>query len=273
MAINKTGFIFANNHQRLRQMKELKNLNIEVHCEDQLFQLNDINVKSGECAIIPYHLNMGTTILEYTNASLLCKLKDRYFFYTDQETIFHFAGEEGNYTVLTNKEANSAYKVKNALYITEGILIEQNDKRYLISQNAIEKVLCYQEIGEPQLYEVKFETVNVEIVYKEVESKTDYIIIDILIEDFACNSVHELLMAVKFVGDRAELYHNNKLIDDWFTTGEEWHIALKRFGYPKNLQLKIYKSKKDVYYDLPVEEGCYSQNIKTIPVYKKELVD
>jgi len=268
---NKTGFVFINNHQRLRYMDDIEDLNIDICQEDGIFQLNSLYVKSGECAIIPYHLHMGNTILDYTNASLLCKIKDRYFFYTDERSIFKFKGSEGNYIVLSNKQANSSYKFNNSLYITDSILIDQNDKRYLISQKETEKVLVYRNTGVPQEYEVKFETVDVKVTYKKVQDNNDYIIIDVLLQDIPHRNVHELLLAVNFVGDRAELYQNNKLIDDWFTTGEEWHIALKRFNFPKKLQLKIYQSKEDVYYDMPVMKGCYLQNLKAIPVYKAEL--
>ena len=69
------------------------------------------------------------------------------------------------------------------------------------------------------------------------------------------------------------------LVNDWFTTGETWHISLKRFGYPKELTIRIYPSDRlipctwadDVYYDLPVEAGCEIGSVSTIAEYKSKM--
>ena len=40
-------------------------------------------------------------------------------------------------------------------------------------------------------------------------------------------------------------------MDDWFSNGELWRVALKRYGYPTKLTLELDPFKPDVYYDLP----------------------
>ena len=47
------------------------------------------------------------------------------------------------------------------------------------------------------------------------------------------------------------LYQDGKLIDDWFSNGELWRVALKRYDCPTHLTLELDPFKMDVYYDLP----------------------
>ena len=87
---------------------------------------------------------------------------------------------------------------------------------------------------------------------------------------------HQLYLEADYVGDRAEVYLDGKLVDDWFTNGEKWHIALKRFGFPSELTLRIYSTDcpipnpygNRVYYDLPVKEGCALTRVRVIPEYE-----
>ena len=73
-----------------------------------------------------------------------------------------------------------------------------------------------------------------------------------------------------------EIYVDGRLADDWFTNGETWHAALKRFGYPSELTLRIYSTDNPipnpygnrVYYDLPVKEGCELFGVRVIPEYE-----
>ena len=93
------------------------------------------------------------------------------------------------------------------------------------------------------------------------------------------DKLHQLYLEADYVGDRAELYLDGRLADDWFTNGETWHAALKRFDYPASLVLRIYSSDSpipnpydnQVYYDLPVEKGCALRGVKAVAEYKTEL--
>ena len=89
------------------------------------------------------------------------------------------------------------------------------------------------------------------------------------------DNIHQLYLEADYVGDRAEVYLDGKLADDWFTTGEKWHIAMKRFGYPSELVIRVYSNDcpipnpygNQVYYDLPVEKGCVLKGVKAVPEY------
>ena len=61
----------------------------------------------------------------------------------------------------------------------------------------------------------------------------------------------DVWLELDFGGDCARLYQDGKLIDDWFSNGELWRVALKRYGCPTQLTLELDPFKMDVYYDLP----------------------
>ncbi len=70
-----------------------------------------------------------------------------------------------------------------------------------------------------------------------------------------------------------------KLLDDWFTNGETWHVALRRFGYPGELLVRVYASGHPisnpygnrVYYDLPVVPGCALHDVRLLPEYELKI--
>lgn len=265
------GFLFINNHQRLRKMKEIKDLCVTIHSPSLDIVIDKIDVQSGKCAIIPYRLKMGNALLLSTNASLLCHLKDRYFFYTDQVPVYHFKDEVADIITLTQEEAHHTYKLGGFVYITEGTLIEQNQKRYLISSRNSEQVICYGSDEEAKVIEVIYEPVTIKASFIKITHTEAYKVYEIIIVDVPKEKIHELYLEMNYSGDRAEVYRDGKLIDDWFTTGETWHMALKRFDYPEKLLLKVYPWKDHVYYDLPVEKGCKLNSVRAFPAYKKCL--
>ena len=61
----------------------------------------------------------------------------------------------------------------------------------------------------------------------------------------------DVWLELAFGGDCARLYQDGKLIDDWFSNGELWRVALKRYGCPTQLTLELDPFKMGVYYDLP----------------------
>ncbi len=102
----------------------------------------------------------------------------------------------------------------------------------------------------------------------------------VYVDTYPSVKFHQLYLDVSYRGDRAELYDaDGKLIDDWFTTGEPWHIRLKRFGYPRELVIRVYDSENilpceygdHVYYDLEVKPGCALDTVRLIPEYRLEL--
>ena len=69
-------------------------------------------------------------------------------------------------------------------------------------------------------------------------------------------SLNDIFLELDFGGDKAELYADGRLIDDWFSNGEVWRVALRRYGFPQKLVLKVYPFDDKVYYDLEPKKGC-----------------
>jgi hypothetical protein len=68
--------------------------------------------------------------------------------------------------------------------------------------------------------------------------------------------LNDVYLNIDFNGDKAQLYCGDKLLTDWFANGDDWSVALKRYGYPKKMQLVVMPFVEKVYYDLPPKKGC-----------------
>jgi hypothetical protein len=53
------------------------------------------------------------------------------------------------------------------------------------------------------------------------------------------DEVNDCFLRIDFGGDMAKLYVGQEWVDDWFYNGHTWEIGLKRFGFPKKLQVEI----------------------------------
>jgi len=267
------GFIFINNHQRKRNMKAHKNWGCSLLIEKDVVQIQNIDIEPDECMVLPYNLNLGDTVLLQTNASLLCRLGEYYFFYTDKEPLYEFSGNVGKVVTLTRWEADRAYKFGDKLVIADCALYEKNGEIYAVSSKISEKIIFFGTDGKRKTKTIAFKQFYVGADFECIEeiNESEKIMyksyrIDIEVKDM--KKAHELYLQTEYLGDKAEVYHKGKLIADWFTTGDIWHLALKRYGYPTELEIRIYPSKEDVYYDLPVEHGC---SIKKVSVMSEGI--
>ena len=304
------GFLFVNNHQRHRKMEDHQAASVCLQFGEHQKEIDRLNLPDGACGVIPFDFPFGERKLETTNAFLLCRLGERIFFYMpdgNSQDIRNGHGSEApcfvwkdgkacDVVVLSEQEADRAFRFGNRLYITEHVddcLFEKNGKLYLITKAEKTALTVYGENGEPQRLPVEAESGRVEVpvsfeLVKEAsaasEEKTEYreyeVRMDIpagfCAETQEIRACHQLYLEADYAGDRAEVYMDGKLVDDWFTNGEKWHIALKRFGCPSALTIRIYSTdspipnpyENRVYYDLPAEKGCELFRVKLIPEYE-----
>jgi beta-galactosidase len=263
------GFLFINNHQRKRNMKAHKNWGCSLIIGNDVIEIDNIDIESGECKLIPYNLNMGDTVLLQTNASLLCRLGEYYFFYTDKEPLYKFSGNCGKVVTLRRPEADRAYKFEDKLVIADCSLYEKSGEIYAISQKTSEEIIYYGRDGERKTKTIDFQHIPATSAFEYIEDVTGcpegmckkY---RVSVNAKAVERIHDVYLNIEYLGDKAEVYHNGKLIADWFTTGDSWHLALKRYGYPTELEIRIYPSVEEVYYDLPVEHGCSIKKVSLI---------
>ncbi|MCF0132163.1 MAG: hypothetical protein HUJ71_10525, partial [Pseudobutyrivibrio sp.] len=245
-----SGFIFINNHQRKRHMAPIRDLTVTINLPDGRTTVVDgINVASDDTAVIPFGLRFDKyTWLEATNASLLAKVGKYFFFYTSDdkgEVYFDFDEEESeDIFLLSKEEAEHAYHIGDKLYITDRQLIEENGMVYVLTSTDC-KIKVYDEEG-------KLKTVKVKASYGEVNEK---------------------YLHVDFDGDRAAAYDSQgRLLTDWFSNGEEWVIATKRYGFETGLDIRVEPYEDGIYYDLPPKRGCQINKTYVETEYKVPVI-
>ena len=295
------GFLFVNNHQRHRTMETHTDASVCLQFGAEKKEIPGLNLKDGTCGVIPFDFPLGDGVLETTNAFLMCRLGGRTFFYTEKGTVEppRFVWKDGkacDAVVLSEEEADRAFRFGNRLYIAkraDDCLIEQDGKLYLLTRAQKSTLTVYEETGAPRYVTVERKgcpaevTARFELTGEAADApgeKPEYREYSVSLEIPAGMSneaaesedYHQLYLEADYAGDRAEVYLDGKLVDDWFTNGEKWHIALKRFGYPSRLTLRIYSTDSPVpnpygnrvYYDLPVKEGCGLFGLRVLPEYK-----
>ena len=252
---NKTadcGFLFINNHQRKRKMTE-KQITPEAPLkfavpsgegEKKQIIFDRLCVRTDAILVLPYNLPVviqGEELrLCRTNASFLGCFGEIYYFYTeeDPENVYFewIDGKDhaGAVKILTTHDA------EHFLYTGD----EDGGKVSLLPD------LKFTEAGEVQMKDTGQAAESIQNVYGRTEPEVYELTLkygkrpaDTLTED--------VWLELDFGGDCARLYQDGKLLDDWFSNGELWRVALKRYGYPTKLTLELDPFKPDVYYDLP----------------------
>lgn len=271
------GFIFINNHQRLRKMQPIENLSLMISREGDVdVEVTHLYCQSGQCAMIPFGLQMGDCRLKTTNCSILTKLQDTYFFYIEEDVEPYFEYEDKAYekvVVLTRQEAEMAYLLqdkliltKNALFVRDGELVllkgkEAQTIRYYDKNGVEGEILC------KEITEQKAAMVHTALI----EQSKERAVYELTVETEDVTKLHELYLHMNFKGDRAQLYQDEVLLDDWFSNGEDWYSAMKRFDYPEKLRLVVFPYQEDVYYDLQPRVGCELVSVSVETEYDVRL--
>lgn len=246
------GFLFINNHQRKRKMTE-KRITPEAPLkfavpsgegEKKQIVFDRLCVRTDAILVLPYNLPVviqGEELrLCRTNASFLGCFGEIYYFYTEEDpenVYFEWSdGKDhaGAVKILTTHDA------EHFLYTGD----EDGGKVSLLPD------LKFTEAGEVQMKDTGQAAESIQNVYGRTEPEVYELTLkygkrpaDTLTED--------VWLELNFGGDCARLYQDGKLLDDWFSNGELWRVALKRYGCPTQLTLELDPFKMDVYYDLP----------------------
>ncbi len=289
-----TGFLFVNNHVRNRVMAEHKEVQVQIGLPDgREITLAGLHFATDGCYVIPVNLKTEEVVIKQTNASLLCRLGKRIFLYTDAPLIVDVLGQKEYITVLSEAEADRSFLFEDGLYVTEeedSCIIFENGSKKLISGGK-QRVKIYREDGSveeidtaPDAYElgsVAQMSAGMRLIKEDFDKKgkirSRYYQIDI--NNLEKANVNQIYLNVDYVGDRAEVYEDGKMIDDWFTTGMPWNISLRRFHYPSALQIRVFDSEhpipcrfgQKVFYDIPVEAGCEIKKVGLVPEFLVNL--
>ncbi len=285
-----TGFLFINNHQRLRSMKKHDNEAIRILWQGKRYELRIGTVLEDTVYVYQFRLGKEKGLLEAAPGNILCRLGKRMVVYGDnQETEEIPLRQTDTYIYLGRGTADRTARFSDGLYITrhkDSIILEYEEHKELITSHEEEIVHILSPDGKSLMRRFVVEPVYVEAVFKEIATASDpegkLLYREYIIEiDPACREkkVHNLYLHIIYEGDRAEIYEDGKLLDDWYTTGADWFVNIRRFGYPSELVLRIYDSfntipctfGQEVYYELPVRKGCLLKYISMVPEYNIRL--
>ena len=246
------GFLFINNHQRKRKMTE-KRITPEAPLkfavpsgegEKKQIVFDRLCVRTDAILVLPYNLPVviqGEELrLCRTNASFLGCFGEIYYFYTEEDP------EDVYFEWSDGKDHAGAVKILTT-YDAEHFLYTGDEDGGKVS---LLPDLNFTEAGEVQMKDTGQAAESIQNVYGRTEPEVYELTLkygkrpaDTLTED--------VWLELDFGGDCARLYQDGKLLDDWFSNGEVWCVALKRYGYPTKLTLELDPFKPDVYYDLP----------------------
>lgn len=265
------GFLFLNNHQRLRKMQSHADVHIRVLTPEGMVSFPPLNIPNHFCGIFPYHLRMGDAVLECTNAQPLCRIGGRYFFFADGEPVYRFRSGYVDIVTLSTEEAENAWKIGGSLYLTKGGLYEENGAIRITSERTSEKVVQYGPEGGPHEMFVRFDPVRVGCAFREIGENETCQRYSIHLDEIPADRLEDLFLDLDFIGDRAQIFLEKRMAGDWFTTGLPWHVPLRRFGYARDWEVRVYPTVLPVYHDIPVESGCGLKNVSAVPQYSRLL--
>ena len=247
-----------------------------VPASTQNVTFRNIHVAPDDVLVIPYNLPMkidGRDIrLTHTNASYLGCFGGIYYFYSDEnesDIFFEWSDNADHSDVIKLLTTHDA----------EHLLVGEDGKISMLPDLAFEKAgevnfiekqagnkLCISGNydvdnivggGEESVYHSDGESVREYELSLNYDNKSGHDVIESLNHAESLNqTLNDIFLELDFGGDKAELYVDGKLIDDWFSNGETWRVALRRYGFPEKLTLKVYPFDDKVYYDLEPKKGC-----------------
>jgi len=228
------GYVFVNNYQRHRKMRDHKNVNITTPESASRISVRfpSIDVPDAAYFFLPYNMNIGNGRLEYSLASPLCILqKDKpvYVFYTAHskaQTLlaqgrindlykFSVKPSDAEIITLTRNEALNAVKIDNRLFISTAEIYSDADFVYCGFRRSSYECMTH--------------------LIERTDEKSMYQL------DIPQWEGDDCFMTISYHGNTACLYEDGKLLADNFfiTPDEPWEIGLKRFGAGKSHSFKL----------------------------------
>ena len=133
-----SGFLFVNNYQRRYEMKKHLDVTLKVALEKETICYPKRTINNGDYFFYPFNMKIETGILEYINATPLCKINHEgtktYFFYSDLPVEYKWKVKPKNVkiVVLSRAEALNAYKItleENEFLIINSNVCMENDNK------------------------------------------------------------------------------------------------------------------------------------------------
>ncbi|MCM1412518.1 MAG: beta-galactosidase [Lachnospiraceae bacterium] len=257
------GYIFFNNYQRRRKMKEHRQVILEGLRADGSISFPQIDIGDGDYGFFPYQLPLGKAVLETALATPLCclhTLKDTvWVFYGDREPQFRWKdGISAEILFLPRQEALNAWKVsldQDYLILAEDFVWEEEGALKVTGgQHTV--IRTFPELTEiPQhfvpagqdgkfwVYQREIEANPPVIVVTPLEPTGEALVYEIDIrygEKGSWTGSRETMLWISYQGKKLEVYQDSEMINDYFYTGERVPLRLDYFSFPRRLSLRVY---------------------------------
>lgn len=270
------GYLFYNNYQRRMKMDTHCDVRLCGICDSGEIEFPAVTIRDGDYGLFPYRMKLGEAILRSALAAPLCRLQtesgDVYVFYGDYDPQFCWENDKRvDLLHLSRAEALLASRVElehEYLILADGFVWEQ-DGRIIVTGDGDSTVRSFPKLpqgvlkgfaesgqdGRFTVYQrhiakraVRLETV----LCSEDEEKAVYEISVLYGEgagsDEDSADLYDVLLHLKYQGNRMDIYEGDTKINDYFYTGEEELLSLRYFDFPHRLKAVVYA----LYEDTPV---------------------
>lgn len=270
------GYLFFNNYQRRRKMDKHSNVKLYGICDFENVEFPDVTIQDGDYGFFPYRMKLGEAVLRSALAVPLCRLQtgsgDVYVFYGDYDPQFCWEGEErADILHLSRADALLAGRVRlehEYLILADGFVWEQDGSIIVtgdrdstirsfpfLPQGTLKGFVESGQDGRFTVYKRHMEesTVRLETALcSEDEEKAVYEISLFYGEGEKANKGsterYDVLLHLKYQGNRMDIFDGDTKINDYFYTGEEELLSLRYFDFPRHLKAVVYA----LYEDTPV---------------------
>lgn len=262
------GFLFINHYQRDRCMERHDDVQFQIELNQEIITIPPLTVTNGYKAILPYNVPIKNSVIKSANASLLCQLADEtvIFYHSEpSQAAINVEGDRLSYIVISEQDANNALLINGKLYVTSADQWFDQENRYVLSPKPVETDVY----PEKRTITTHFDRTTADLVYQQQITDQAFCQYQLDLAFSLSKDTYDLLLKIDFIGDQAVLFADGARIADWFANGEQWVVPLRRFQYPEQLTLNIYPTCENVYYEMPMPEGCEATSIKVEPIYFK----
>ncbi|MBR1686503.1 MAG: beta-galactosidase [Clostridia bacterium] len=248
------GFLFVNNHQRGYTMQSHNEVAFHIEAGDAVYELPPLSIPDSFVGILPFHLQVGPGRLIATNCQLLTMLGDIPVLIAPEKVPAKVLFDrETPYLLLSASEAAHAWPLREGLGISSAVLMQLDDGILALSDTPEVTVRL---LPEGNILSASTAAVSVSAVFTPISEGNEESVYRIALSAIPEDAMDDLLLDIDFTGDHAELYLEERMIADWYTTGQPWQVALKRHGYPVTLALRVYPVTRPVLFEIPTPEGC-----------------
>ncbi len=229
------GFVFINNRLRRRKPAYRPDVTMTLDTGHGTVSTPPVNIRDHDIRILPYNLPLEAgCVLTVSNATPLCRIGSRWFFYTDDAPVYRFAGKEAEIITLTNAESLHAFLLGNQLYVTDrdDCLLYEQDGKVVAEFYTDTHIRVWSATGDSR-----------ELLLTAPEAEGHCTVTAVEENLWGLNLTYpdttaDPMLTVDFLGDRAEIFDAqkpDKLIADRFTAGLPLKLALGQYGKPKSL--------------------------------------